>query len=171
MEKLLLNRRSLRKFKDIPIEKEKLDKIIELSLTAPSGRNKKPWELIIVDNKDTLHKISDARPGVINFLKTAPLGIVVIFDPESGTALADASIIASYIQLIAESLGLKSCWGHAHEKITDNGEDVEENIRKISNIPGNIRVLCVIGIGYGDEDKKPHDLSKLPMDKVHFNNY
>ncbi len=172
MNNLFLNRRSVRKFKDRPIEKEKLNRILEISLTAPSGRNKKPWELIVVENKKTLKKLTNARPETTSFLEKASLGITVIADTHvSGTAIEDASIVAAFVQLAAEEEGLKSCWGHALNKVNLKGEDVEENIRNILNIPKEKRVLCTIGIGYGDEDKKPHNIENLQFDKVHFEKY
>ncbi|HHX68618.1 MAG: nitroreductase family protein [Miniphocaeibacter sp.] len=171
MDNLFLNRRSVRKFKNIEVEEEKINRILEIALTAPSGRNKKPWDIIVINNKELINKIADARPEAISFLKNAPLAMVVVMDLESGTAIADGAIIASYIQLAAELEGLKTCWGHAFEKINLKGENVEEKIREVLNIPKNKNILCTIGIGYGDEDKKPHDLDKLPMDKVHFNKY
>lgn len=171
MDNLFLNRRSVRKFKNIEVEEEKINRILEIALTAPSGRNKKPWDIIVLNNKELINKIADARPEAISFLKNAPLAMVVVMDLESGTAIADGAIIASYIQLAAELEGLKTCWGHAFKKINLKGENVEEKIREVLNIPKNKNILCTIGIGYGDEDKKPHDLNKLPMDKVHFNKY
>ena len=51
---LLMNRRSIRKYKDKAIEKDKIQKLLKGVLTSPSGRNIRPWELIIVDDKDKL---------------------------------------------------------------------------------------------------------------------
>ncbi|QQK08540.1 nitroreductase family protein [Miniphocaeibacter halophilus] len=171
MNNLFLNRRSVRKFKDRKVEEEKINKILEITLTAPSGRNRKPWDIIVVNKRELINKIADARPEAISFLKTAPLAMVVVMDLESGTAIADGAIIASYIQLAAELEGLNTCWGHAFEKINLKGENVEEKIREVLNIPENKNILCTIGIGYGDEDKEPHDIKNLPMNKVHFNKY
>ena len=51
---LLINRRSIRKFKDQKVEKEKLDKILKGALTSPSSKNAQPWELVVVDDKEIL---------------------------------------------------------------------------------------------------------------------
>ena len=172
MNDLFLNRRSVRKFMDKKVEKEKVDNILKVALTSPSGRDLKPWEIVVVENKETIEKLENARPETSTFLKTAPLAITVLFsDEESTTAVEDASIIATFIQLAAELEGLKSCWGHAYNKINLKGEDVEENIRKILNIPDSLHVLCTIGIGYEIQNKKSHDLGKLHFEKIHYEKF
>ena len=49
---LLMKRRSIRKYKNRKIEKEVLDKILQGVLTSPSSKNRQPWELIVVDNRE-----------------------------------------------------------------------------------------------------------------------
>ncbi len=172
MNDIFLNRRSVRKFMNKKVEKEKIDNIIKIALTSPSGRNLKPWQLVVVDNKEIIEDLSNARPEAISFLKNAPIAITILFsDKESTTALEDASIIATFIQLAAELEGLKSCWGHAHNKVNLIGEDVELNIKKILNIPDDLHVLCTIGIGYGNENKKSHNIDNLHFEKVHYNKF
>lgn len=172
MNNLFLNRRSIRKFMDKKVEKEKIDNILQIALTSPSGRNLKPWELVVVQDRETIDELANARPEATSFLKNSPLAITILFsDKESTTAIEDASIIATYIQLAAELEGLKSCWGHAHNKINLKGENVEDNIRKILNVPNDLNVLCTIGIGYGNEIKKNHDIDKLHFEKIHYDKF
>ncbi|MGL5760178.1 MAG: nitroreductase family protein, partial [Cetobacterium sp.] len=53
-----LSRRSIRKYTSQNIEKEKLDEILKVALTAPTGRNLKPFELILIKEKNALNKLS-----------------------------------------------------------------------------------------------------------------
>jgi len=169
---LLMNRRSIRKYKDQEIPKEIIDKIIQGALTAPSGRNKKPWELIVVTDKDVLTKLGNARGPASWPIKNAPLGIVIVADPEATDLwVEDSAIIATIIQLTAQSFGLGSCWLHVRERVSEDGKDVENNVKEILNIPNNYRVECMIAIGYPDEEKEPHKIENLKFEKVHYSKF
>ncbi|MCX7653946.1 MAG: nitroreductase family protein [Fervidobacterium sp.] len=160
-------RRSIRLFSEKDIPDEILYNIVKYSLLAPSGRNLKPVELVVIKNKDTIKKIMKTREGAFSFLKTAPVCIVVTANQESGTWISDSSIVASYIQLLAVNFGLGSCWGHAHERYHD-GKAVEEEIKTILGIPSNFGVLCVIGMGYPSEEKPFHTLEEVDKSRIHF---
>lgn len=163
---IIQKRRSIRLFKDMPVSDEVLENIARYALLAPSGRNSKPVELVIVRDKYTIKKIMKAREGAFSFLSTAPACIVVTAREDSSTWMSDASIVATYIQLLVVNFGLGSCWGHAHDRYHDN-LSVEDEIKKILNIPEGYRVLCVIGIGYPNEEKQPHSLDEVEMEKIH----
>ena len=60
---LLKHRRSIRQYKEEAVSKEALEAIVEAGLLSPSGRNIRPWELIVVQKKETLEKMSECRVG------------------------------------------------------------------------------------------------------------
>lgn len=167
---MILKRRSIRDFKDTPVPDELLEKILNYALLAPSGRNAKPVELIVLRDKETITKVMNARTNTFGFLKTAPVCIVVIANEKSNTWCSDASIVASYIQLLAANYDLGSCWGHVHSKYF-NDKSVEEEIKKILSVPNNFRVLCIISLGYPNEEKAPHSLNEVDKSKVHYNHW
>ena len=108
---LLKNRRSIRKFTYEKVSKEDLEKILKSALLAPSSMGKKPIELIVVEDKDTIAKLETCKKFGTLPLKTAPLAIVVIGDSDlSDVWVEDASIVSTLIQLEAEKLGLGSTW-------------------------------------------------------------
>lgn len=164
---IIEKRRSIRIFSEKSIPEDILEKILKYSLLAPSGRNLKPVELILVKDNEKIHQIMKTREGAFSFLKTAPVCIVVAGNKESGTWLSDGSIVASYIQLLAVNFGLSSCWGHAHERY-HNEKSVEEEIKKLLDIPEKFGILCVIGLGYPNENKSFHMLSEVDERKIHF---
>ncbi len=169
---LLMNRRSIRKYKDQEVPKEIIDKIIQGALTSPSGRNKKPWELVVVTDKEILTRLGNARGPASWPMKNAPLGIVVVADPEvTDVWVEDSSIIATVIQLTAQSLGLGSCWLQVRKRLSEDGKEVEKNVKEILNIPENYRVECMISLGYPDEEKTGHNIETLKFDKVHYNKF
>ena len=92
---LLMNRRSIRKYKDKAIEKDKIQKLLKGVLTSPSGRNIRPWELIIVDDKDKLALLGASRGGASRALTNAPLAMVILADPNATDVwIEDASIVS-----------------------------------------------------------------------------
>lgn len=168
---ILASRRSIRKYKDDKVEKEKLDKILKGALTSPSGKNIRPWELIVVDNKEILEKLGASRGGASKPLANAPLAIVVVANPElTDVWIEDSSIISVVIQLLAHSLELGSCWIQSRERFTQDKEKVSDYVKGILNIPENYIVESMIAIGYPNEDKSTHEL-EIDPNKVHFNKY
>lgn len=169
---LLMNRRSIRKYKDKEVNKETIDKILKGALTSPSGRNIRPWELVVVTDKSVLVSLAKARGNISAHMANASLGIVVAADPKNTDIwIEDASIMATIIQLTSQSLGLGSCWIQVRERLNENKENVEDYVKKELNIPENYRVECMIAIGYPDEEKSPHKEENLTSDKVHYNSF
>ncbi len=169
---LIKNRRSVRKFQNKPVEKEKLDILIEAALRSPSSRSLNPWEFIIVTDKEKLSDLSKSKPHGASFLKDAPLGIVVIADPEKCDVwVEDTSIASIFIQLAAESIGLKSCWIQIRKRYYTEIVTAEEKVRDLLNIPENYSVESIIAIGYTDEAKTGHSKESLGFDKIHLERF
>lgn len=172
MIELLKSRRSIRRYEDREIEKEKIDALLKAALLAPSSRNRRPWEFIAVTDKELLKKLSESKEHGSKFLEGAKLGIVVIADKEvCDVWIEDASIAATLIQVTAHSLGLGSCWIQMRERMRNKEEKAEEYIRKLLNIPDKYGVECVISVGYPAEEKKAYEESNLDYIKLHYNYY
>ncbi|MBU5453860.1 nitroreductase family protein [Caproiciproducens sp. MSJ-32] len=172
MIELLKSRRSIRRYEDREIEKEKIDALLKAALLAPSSRNRRPWEFIAVTDKELLKKLSESKEHGSKFLEGAKLGIVVIADKEvCDVWIEDASIAATLIQVTAHSLGLGSCWIQMRERMRNKEEKAEDYIRKLLNIPDKYGVECVISVGYPAEEKKAYEESNLDYNKIHYNYY
>jgi nitroreductase len=169
---LLEQRRSIRKYQPKPVEPEKIDRLIEAALRAPSSRGRNPWEFVVVTDPDLLLALSTAKPHGASFLKNAPLGIVVCADPEKCDVwIEDASIASILIHLAAAAMGLGSCWIQIRKRMYDGVDTSQDRIRKHLNLPENLNVLSIIAIGYPDERKPPHPADTLQRNKVHANSY
>ena len=108
---LIQKRRSIRKFQEKPVENEKIEILIEAALRSPSSRGHNPWEFVVVTERDSLEKLSSAKIHGSEFLKNAPLGMVVCADEDKCDVwVEDCSIASTFIFLASESLGLGSCW-------------------------------------------------------------
>lgn len=169
---LLKQRRSIRRYQDRAVEQEKLDVILKSALLSPSSRGIRPWEFIVVTDKEILEKLSQCKAQSSHFLKDAPLGIVVIADTTASDVwIEDVSIASIIIQLTAQSLGLGSCWIQVRNRKTGDNKSSEDYIKDILNIPEKYSVDNIIAIGYPAEEKKPYDEDSLLYDKIHMEKY
>ena len=169
---LIRNRRSVRRFKKQAVEPDKIDLLIEAALRSPSSRSLNPWEFIVVTDPAMLTDLSTAKPHGATFLKNAPLGIVVIADPEKCDVwIEDCSIAAIFIQLAAQSMDLGSCWIQIRKRMHKDGGTAEAFVREKLNIPDRYCVLSIVAVGYPEERPKGHPKSSLSHDKVSTGTY
>jgi nitroreductase len=166
---LLRSRRSIRRFEDRPVEKEKIDMLMEAALRSPSSRGFNPWEFVVVTEPDLIARLSKAKPHGASFLKNAPLAVVVCADPErSDVWVEDASIAAIILHLAATDLGLGSCWIQIRLREHDAQQSAQEYIAGLLGLKKGIAVESIMAIGYPKEEKPGHPKSSLLFDKVRF---
>ena len=114
--KTLLNRRSIRKYKEGQIKDEELKVILEAGMYAPSGANQQSALFIVVQDKETLKKIDAMNAAIIGKdihpYYGAPTVILVLADKSKVTPVEDASLALGNIFNAADSIGLGSCWVH-----------------------------------------------------------
>ena len=108
---LLLTRRSVRRYTGDPIPPETLRAVVTAGLLSPSSRNRRPWRLVVVQDRDTLEALSHCRQGSAQMLAGAGAAILVFARPaESDVWTEDCAILMSNLHLAAHSQGLGSCW-------------------------------------------------------------
>ncbi len=169
---LIRQRRSIRKFTDREIEADKIDLLKEAALRSPSSMGNNPWEFVFITDRQLMRSLATAKPHGAGFLAGAKLGIVVCADPEKSTVwIEDASIATTFIQLAAESLGLGSCWIQIRERMHSDGKPAEAHIAELLDIPVNLKIESMVGIGYPAEQKAPHAREKLQDEKIFLNRY
>ena len=169
---LIEKRRSIRKFAAKKVEAEKIDRLIEAALRAPSSMGSNPWEFIVVSDPAVLEKLSVAKQHGAAFLKNAPLAFIVCADPDKRDVwVEDASIASIFIHLAAESMGLGSCWIQIRKRMHDNATTAGEYISRLLNISEGKRVESIVAVGYPDEKKPPHKKESLQYEKVHLGSY
>ena len=172
MYELLKTRRSIRKFQNKEVEKEKIDTILRCALLSPSSRSRRPWEFVVVTDKKMLKELSKCREHSSGFLAGAPVGIVVIADPEKCDVwVEDASIASIIMQLAAHKLGLGSCWIQVRRRTAPNGKETGDYIKELLGIPSKYEVECIIALGYPDEERCPYSETDLLYDKIHYGKF
>ncbi len=169
---LLRQRRSIRKFKSLPVENDKVQTLAEALLRAPTSRNQQPCQFIMVNQHDLLQQLSTAKPHGAALIKGAPLAVVIAADPSiSDVWIEDASIAAITVQYAAEALGLKSCWVQLRQRPHDEKTGASDFARSLVGLPEQFEVPIIIAIGYPDEDKPGHSTAALKSEKIHSNKF
>ena len=151
---LLLTRRSIRKYKDIPVEEEKLNKILEAGTYAPTGMNRQSPIMVAVTDKEIRDILEKENAKVMSDESKkpfygAPVVIVVFYDPEIYTSFEDGCLVMGNLMNAAHALSLGSCWIHRAKEVfmTDTGKE----LMKKWGIPERFIGVGNCIIGYPDE--------------------
>jgi nitroreductase len=165
-------RRSHRKFTEQELDAEQVRLIMRAALMSPTSKGQRAWQFVVVDDKQDIEKIADAKDLGSQFLKGAPLAIVVLGAPvQNDCWVEDGSIAAISMQYQAEELGLGSCWIQMRGRGLSDGTSADTVIRGILDIPENLNVLCVLAIGHKADERKPQNEDKLKWENVHIDKY
>ncbi|MBQ2909807.1 MAG: nitroreductase family protein [Bacilli bacterium] len=156
-------RRSIRKYLDKEISDEDIKKILKAGMNAPTARNLKPYEFVVVRNKETLSKLSEMKKNAY-FAKDSNVTIVLLAKELSDYWQQDLGAVSENMLLEATRLGIGSCW----VGITPN-QDYENYVRGVLGIPQEVRVFSLMTLGYPGEVKQPND--NYYEEKVHYEKY
>lgn len=168
---LLRSRRSIRQFQEKPVEKEKVDLLVEAILRSPSSRSLNPWEFVVVSDPETVRRLAQAKTHGSSFMKDAPLAIVVCADPQRCDVwIEDCSIAALIAHLAAADLGLGSCWVQIRLREHDGTTSAEEYVKEVLGLRDELAVEAIVAIGYAKEEKAGHDKSSLLFERVSYKN-
>lgn len=161
---LLKSRRSIRKYKDQPVEEEKVQKCLEAAQWAPSASNKQPWEFLVVTDEQVRKKLSEVHPYA-RFVAQSPVVFIPLTNPEVHEKyhMSDTALATLQYMIEAHSLGLGTCWAGVINS------SIEPKIRKLLGIPDHLHVLGLVATGYPDE--QPTTKRKEIETLIHYGKY
>jgi nitroreductase len=163
----ILSRRSIRKFKNIPIKEEDIRTLLKCAMAAPSAGNEQPWHFIVINNREILDKIPKFHP-YSEMLYEASLAIVVCGEKSSekykGRIPLDCSAASENILLAAHSLGLGAVWLGVYPE-----EQRISDVSKLLEIPDGVIPISLIAVGYPDEKKEPSN--RFKEERIHKNKF
>lgn len=169
---MLIERHSIRRYTDKPLEPEQVKLILEAALLSPCSKSSRAWQFVVVEDKDTLLQLADCKPAGAVPVKNCVLAVVVLMDPAKSEAwIEDGSVAASYMQLQAAALGLGSCWVEVRGRLRADGEPSEDYVREVLGVPESLNPMCIVTFGHADETRRPVDPSKLLWEKVHIGKF
>lgn len=142
----IVARRSIRAYAPGPVEKEKLERILEAGRLAPTARNQQDWRILIVSEKALKDRlVAEASPHQ-SFLKEAPLILAACaLNPDyvmrcgHPAFLIDLAIVLEHIALQAVREGLGTCW---------IGSFDEDKAKEVLGVPAPVRIVELMSLGY-----------------------
>lgn len=164
---LIRKRRSTRKFTEKPVDAEVKKLLQQGVLMSPASKRSNPWKFVFVEDKTMITTLSECKEFGSKFMAGASLAIVVCADPaKSDVWIEDTSIASIYLQLLAEDLGLGSCWVQVRERKTKDGQWAANFVKEKLNIPSSYEVLSIIAIGEKEKENNPFDETRLQLEKI-----
>ena len=157
---LAKERFAVRKYSDRKVEKEKLDKVLEVVKIAPTAKNLQPQRIYVLQSKEAFAKLDElthCRYGAQTVLLFAYDNNEDWKNPlEDGihSGIEDVSIVATHVMLRATELGLNTTWCNMF---------ANSKLEETFNLPKNEKSVLIMPIGYRADDAKPapmHDQTK-----------
>ena len=175
---LITKRFSVRRYKNLPVEMEKIEICIEAARLAPSASNSQPWKFIVVNDPELKEKVANETYNSLvsfnKFVHQAPVIIAIILEkPKLITQigkkiknkewpLIDIGIAAEHFCLQAAEIGLGTCMlGWYNEK----------EIKKLLSIPSSLTIALLISLGYPEKEIAPEKKRKSRMEILSYNGY
>lgn len=172
----IMSRRSIRAYTDQPVEREKLQKIADCGINAPSALNQQPWQIRIVTDKafidSTSANFAAANPERTQHLLSTEkqhknmyrnaTALICVAGPADGSGDLDLGLLGQNMMLAAHSMGLGTCCLGTGVAILANTEANAPFLQKL-NFPSDYKLTYVLAVGYPDEtpEQKPRDTTKI----------
>jgi nitroreductase len=169
---LVKNRRSIRRYLEKPVEREKVRACLEAARLAPSAENVQPWRFLVLDDAAVKEKFAtEAFSGIYNFSRfasKAPVLIVImarldLIANRLGKRIQgvpfyfiDIGIAGEHLVLQAEELGLGTCW---------IGWFSQRKTRKFFSIPRKYKIVCLLAMGY-PAGRPTREKKRRPLEKI-----
>jgi len=157
---LAKKRYSVRNYQSKPVEKEKLNQILEAARVAPSAHNAQNWKFVVVQDNQIREQLAQAAGQ--SFIKQAPVVIAAVaLDPGRKMAggvpayAVDLAIAVDHMTLAATAQGLGSCWIGAFN---------QQKVKEILEIPPDNKVVVLLPLGYPAD--KPDSKSRKALSEI-----
>ncbi|MCR5659791.1 MAG: nitroreductase family protein [Bacteroidales bacterium] len=166
----IMTRTSIRSFTEKVVSSDTIEMLLRAGMAAPTAVNKQPWHFVVVNERAKLDELGgNGRQSQMWHEST--LAIVVCGDmnkalegPGQAFWIQDCSAATENILLAAHALGLGAVWTGCYPM-----EERLANVSQVLNLPENIIPLCVIVMGYPNEQPAPKD--KWKPENVSYNQF
>jgi len=138
-------RRSIRRYRDDPVPRESILRVLEAARLAPSAGHRQPWHFIVVRDRELIVRLA----GTQGWAAGAPVVIVAVADPEASPrwCFNDLAVAFEHLVLAATDLGLGTCWMGLMYR--------DAEVKGLLGIPDELKVVAMTPIGVPDEAPTP----------------
>lgn len=170
-QQLVRARRSVRRYLDIPVEREKVIACLEAARLAPSAENVQPWRFLVIDRPEIRGQFAAAAFSGIyrmsRFAGRAPVLVLILARldilanrlgkhlQKVSYYLIDVGIAGAQFSLQAEELGLGTCWV---------GWFNARRARKFFRIPRRYKIVSLMALGY--YEKRPREKPRRKLNEI-----
>lgn len=165
--RLIFERRSCRGFTAEPVSEEALHLLLRAGMAAPSVRNTKPWEFIVLRDEALKAQLAASNRNW-DMLKQAPMGIIVAVKGHHESLAIhyqqECGASTENILLAAQALGLGAVWLGLYP----DAERVD-TVRTLCRLPENVLPVTLIAVGHPAQMPPAH--TQFYEDKVHYDRY
>lgn len=163
----IINRRSIRKYKFVKVEEEKINLLLKAAMYAPSAMNLQPWHFIVINSEEVIQETVKSVPHA-EMIKQSGNAILICADSSleknESWLIQNCSAATQNILLAAYDLGLGSCWIAVHGM-----NDIIKNLKTQFKLPDEIIPVALVALGYPDEEVKTEE--RFKEEKIHYNNW
>lgn len=168
----LKKRRSVRRYTDEPVAADKLQKVIEAGLVSAAGRGIRPWELVVVQKRETLDALSQCRTAGSQMLAGATAAVVVVASEEAAdTWIEDSSIVMANMHVAADALGLGSCWIQGRMRFASEEVTTRDYVADLLGIPAGYQLEAILSLGNPAEHAPARQVDETLLAKVHYETF
>jgi len=174
--KLCRTRKSVRRFADRPVEREKIELCLEAARRAPSADNLQPWRFIVFDDPKEKAKVAEtvlrgvfavskwltAAPVLVSLLIKENLIVNKVGGVIQGTQwqLVDAGIGGEHFVLAAAEQGLGTCWVGWY--------DGRALLKHLGLRGKGYKPIALIALGYPAADVSTHERKRKALSDIAF---
>jgi nitroreductase len=168
MMDVLYKRRSIRRYKGDQVSDEVVEHLLRAGMYAPSAGNERPWQFVVIRDRDKLEKIAAFHPFT-QMLKEAPMAIVPCADQrdlkyDGDFWVQDLAACTQNILLQGTALGLGTCWCGIYPKVP-----YVEAMSDLLGLPEYMVPFSVIAVGYPAEEREVRE--RYNPDRVHYDQW
>lgn len=164
---VIFKRRSVRSFKDLPIEDEKIEKLLRAGMQAPSANNQRPWYFLVIKDQNKLQELQK----VSLVLPKAKCAILLLNKKDNlvtyGMVASDMGAATQNILLEAAYLGLGGCWIGLYSADGKTKAKVD-NCRSICQVPEEYELYSMVALGYPSDDNANQFVDRFDESRVFY---
>jgi nitroreductase len=154
----LMTRTSIRSFTDRPVSADTIEMLLRAGMAAPTAVNKQPWHFVVINDRAKLDELGgNGRQSQMWQESTLVIAVCgnmekALEGPAQAFWIQDCSAATENILLAAHALGIGAVWTGCYPM-----EERMSNVSQVLNLPEHIVPLCVIVMGYPNEQPEPKD--------------